>query len=103
MGPKFGYHSKDNGWATFDNVRIPRRNMLMGIAQVSKEGDFSINGDPKVLYTTMMLIRTSIVIDCPMFSMISLKVALRYGSVRRQFSTIKGKREERKIIDYQTF
>jgi len=35
--------------------------MLMGIASLSKEGDFSINGDPKVLYTTMMLIRTSIV------------------------------------------
>lgn len=24
MGPKFGYLSKDNGWMTFDNVRIPR-------------------------------------------------------------------------------
>jgi acyl-CoA oxidase len=83
MGPKFGYHSKDNGWATFDHVRIPRRNMLMGIAALSKEGDFSINGDPKVLYTTMMLIRTSIVIDCPVFSLTALKIALRYGAVRR--------------------
>jgi acyl-CoA oxidase len=24
MGPKFGYHGKDNGWMTMDNVRIPR-------------------------------------------------------------------------------
>jgi acyl-CoA oxidase len=24
MGPKFGYGSKDNGWMTLDNVRIPR-------------------------------------------------------------------------------
>lgn len=24
MGPKFGYHSKDNGWLTLNNVRIPR-------------------------------------------------------------------------------
>lgn len=24
MGPKFGYHSKDNGWMVLDNVRIPR-------------------------------------------------------------------------------
>lgn len=28
MGPKFGYHSKDNGWLTFDHVRIPRDQML---------------------------------------------------------------------------
>jgi acyl-CoA oxidase len=24
IGPKLGYHGKDNGWATFDKVRIPR-------------------------------------------------------------------------------
>jgi acyl-CoA oxidase len=24
LGPKFGYSSKDNGWMTFDNVRIPK-------------------------------------------------------------------------------
>ena len=28
MGPKMGYHSKNNGWATFDHVRIPRDQML---------------------------------------------------------------------------
>jgi len=103
MGAKFGYHSKDNGWATFDHMRIPRTNMLMGISSLSKEGEFKILGDPKVLYTTMMLIRTSIVEVCPAYSLLALKIALRYGSVRRQFSTIKGQRIERKIIDYQTF
>lgn len=83
IGAKFGYHSKDNGWARFEHLRIPRNNMLMGIASLSKEGDFSMEGDPKVLYTTMMLIRTSIVLDCPNYSMIAIKIALRYGSVRR--------------------
>jgi len=51
----------------------------------------------------MMLIRTSIVECCPNYSLNALKIALRYGSVRRQFATIKGQRIERKIIDYQTF
>ena len=23
IGPKFGYNGKDNGWMTFDKVRIP--------------------------------------------------------------------------------
>jgi len=31
VGHKIGYFSKDNGWATFENIRIPRSNMLMGI------------------------------------------------------------------------
>jgi len=55
----------------------------MGIASLSKEGDFSMEGDPKVLYTTMMLIRTGIVLDCPNLSLLAIKITLRYGSVRR--------------------
>lgn len=95
LGPKFGYVSKDNGWATFDHVRIPRTNMLMGIVSISKDGDFEIKGDPKVLYTTMMLIRTSIVLDCPIAAESALLIALRYGTCRRQFATIKGTKVER--------
>lgn len=103
LGNKFGYVSKDNGWAIFDNLRIPRTNMLMRIAELSREGEFSIKGDPKVLYTTMMLIRQGIVVDCPQSSLMALKIAFRYGVGRRQFATMKGQRAERKIIDYQTF
>jgi hypothetical protein len=57
--------------------------MLMGIADLSKDGEFTLKADPKVLYTTMMLIRTSIVIECPAFSLVCLQIALRYASVRR--------------------
>ena len=60
LGPKFGYSSKDNGWATFNKVRIPRTDMLMGFCKVTKEGEFSIEGDLRVLYTTMMVIRNYI-------------------------------------------
>jgi acyl-CoA oxidase len=28
LGPKIGYKEKDNGWMTFNNVRIPRDQML---------------------------------------------------------------------------
>lgn len=28
IGPKFGYHNKDNSWMTMDHIRIPRENML---------------------------------------------------------------------------
>lgn len=29
IGPKFGYNTKDNGYLRFNQVRIPRENMLM--------------------------------------------------------------------------
>jgi len=28
IGPKFGYISKENGWMSFNNVSIPRKNMV---------------------------------------------------------------------------
>jgi len=83
IGPKIGYQSKDNGWASFDHVRIPRSNMLMAITEVNKEGQFELKADPKVLYTTMMLIRTLIVLDSPNAPLLALLFAFRYGSVRR--------------------
>lgn len=102
MGPKFGYESKDNGWAMFDQVRIPRSNMLMGLAEVEKDGTFSIKKDMRVLYTTMMLIRLTIACDTVNILYASLQIAIRYAAVRRQFTTLQESKEERKILDYQT-
>lgn len=102
MGPKFGYSSKDNGWAIFDNVRIPRVNMLMGLASVDKLGKFKILRDMRVLYSTMLYIRTLICTSVGNFLSGSLQIAIRYACVRRQFATIKGSKDERQIIDYQT-
>jgi len=36
IGGKFGMNSTNNGYLAFDNVRIPRKNMLMKNAQVLK-------------------------------------------------------------------
>lgn len=102
IGPKFGYTQKDNGWAIFNQVRIPRTNMLMGMAEVSKDGAFKKVGDPRVLYATMMLIRTRIVFTMNHSMFAALTIALRYAAVRRQFATIDKSKEERRIIDYQT-
>jgi acyl-CoA oxidase len=58
LGPKLGYAAKDNGWATFDHIRIPRSDMMMGLCTVDKAGKFKVTGDPRVLYIVMMHIRT---------------------------------------------
>lgn len=60
MGPKMGYHSKNNGWCTFDQVRIPRDQMLMRYLSVSREGDVQMEGDLRALYSVMMDIRVQI-------------------------------------------
>ena len=103
IGPKIGYTSKDNGWMSFDNVRIPRTNMLMGLSEVTKDGEFSINGDPRVLYTVMMGIRSAIVSGSGIYYTIqAVRNATRYCCVRRQFKTQHDSVIERKVIDYQT-
>ena len=74
--------------------------MLMGIASLDKEGNFSLKADVRLLYSTMMLIRMTIITDVVSWLIPALQIALRYASVRRQFSTINGSKLERKIIDY---
>jgi acyl-CoA oxidase len=54
MGPKLGYNSASNGYASFDHVRIPRNQMLMRFVSVDEEGTFSIEGDTRILYAVMM-------------------------------------------------
>lgn len=84
LGPKIGYNSKDNGWCSFDKVRIPRTNMLMGICDITKEGEMSLKGDPRFLYSVMMGIRAGIVNGCGLyFTVQAARNAMRYCSVRR--------------------
>lgn len=61
MGPKMGYHGKDNGWLTLNKVRIPRDQLLQRFISVDREGSFSIEGNLKMLYSTMLKTRMSII------------------------------------------
>jgi hypothetical protein len=74
--------------------------MLMGIFELSKEGELSLHGDFRVLYTVMMFIRILLTALSAHFSTMSTLICTRYCSVRRQFSTQQGTKEERKVIDY---
>jgi acyl-CoA oxidase len=68
IGPKIGYNVMDNGFAHFDQVKIPRRNMAMRFATVDEQGHYqrvvrSSNNDAtsKIAYITMMQVRAHIV------------------------------------------
>lgn len=90
MGPKFGYASKDNGWLTLNNVRIPRENMPCRFLKVDREGAVSIEGDLRIIYSTMLKTRFTIISAGPPVLGTQLLVAMRYSAVRRQFKNISG-------------
>lgn len=101
IGPKFGFNSKNNGWCTFDNVRIPRENMLMKYAKVERDGSFSINGDVRGLYSAMMMIRVQLANHSFEYLERGLTIALRYSVIRRQFkNNLDNPKTETKLLDY---
>lgn len=48
-------------------VRVPRKNMLMGMSEILEDGSYNIkkNKEPKEIYTSMMLIKAGVVFDSP--------------------------------------
>lgn len=64
--------------------------MLQRYINVDREGNVTIQGDLRVLYTSMMNIRTVLVYDSKSYIAAALTIALRYSAVRRQFKNISG-------------
>ena len=100
IGPKVGYITKDNGYLSFHQVRVPRSNLLSKLIDVSAQGELEIKGDPKVLYASMMLIRKIIVGMFPKLYSNGLTIAVRYSLFRKMFRDDRG--HEVTIADYQT-
>ncbi len=100
VGPKHGFSIKDNGYAIFNNFRIPRRNMLMKYHTVSKEGVYALQGNEKISYATMLLTRAGIISSFYKSSAKMITIATRYSIIRTQFKGKNGK--EVPVLDYQT-
>ena len=99
IGPKYGYNAKDNGYVIFKNHKIPRKNMLMKYAVVTKDGEYFRKGDEKISYATMLLIRSTIPLICYLSLTKGVLIATRYSLVRKQFKDDEG--NEIPILDYQ--
>lgn len=111
IGPKIGYNNMDNGFAIFDNVLIPRRNMAMRFASVDKHGKYHKNvvdeATSKVAYITMMQVRAYIVNEAGKNLAMACTINVRYSAVRRQgFDEQKPKdpktnlKPELQVLDY---
>lgn len=100
IGPKYAFHSRDNGFLRLNAVRIPRRYMLQKSTSVSKEGIVNTTGNPRLVYATMMIVRRAISTTWPKIYAQGLTIACRYSIFRKQFKDESG--NEIPIIDYQT-
>lgn len=87
IGPKFGYNSKDNGYMILKNVRIPRTNLFKRFYEVDRQGNFNIKGDLRIVYCIMLETRVLYSQISPLDLSKALTIGIRYGVVRRQFST----------------
>lgn len=102
IGPKYGFNLKDNGYMIFTNFRVPRSALLSRFVSCSRDGNLSINGDPKVAYSTMMMIRVTLLNLGWDLLIKTICVVDRYLNFRTQFKSIANSDQERKIIDYQS-
>ena len=101
IGAKLGYNSIDNGYLMFDNVKVPHSAHLSRFTAISREGEFELKSDPRLLYSIMSVTRLSIILGCAFNMFRANMVAIRYAVCRRQFSNQVGTKEERKLLDYQ--
>jgi len=86
----------------FNNFKIPRSAMLSRFIECTPEGKFLQKGDPRVAYSTMMLIRIQLIEAASPYIIRPLVIAARYAAVRKQFKTLPNSEEERRILDYQS-
>ena len=100
IGSKIGYNAQDNGFCRFERVRIPRVQMAMRNARLSRTGEYTTSGSVArdVLYSTMTLVRAEIVGNCANALAKACTIAIRYSAVRRQGFADGG--HETIVLDY---
>ncbi len=103
-GHKEGLNGVDNGRLWFDNVRIPRTNLLDRFGGVSKEGTYTsaITSPSRRFFTmlgTLVAGRISIAGAAVSAVKVGLTIAVRYAASRRQFGPEGG--SEVPILSYR--
>ncbi|KAK9152944.1 hypothetical protein Sjap_000424 [Stephania japonica] len=105
-GHKIGLNGVDNGRIWFENVRIPRENLLNRVADVSPDGQYlSSIKDPDQRFAAFLAPLTSgrvtISVSAIYSAKVSLAIAIRYALTRRAFS-ISPNGPEVLLLDYPT-
>nr|XP_043625835.1 acyl-coenzyme A oxidase 3, peroxisomal-like [Erigeron canadensis] len=103
-GHKLGLNGVDDGRIWFDNLRVPRENMLNSVADVTPDGQYtSAIKDPDQRFAAFLAPLTCgrvTIATCSMnTTKIGLAVALRYSLSRRAFS-VRSNEPEVLLLDY---
>jgi len=104
-GEKMGLNGVDNGRLWFDNVRIPRENLLDRFASVAPDGSYEspIPSPGKRFFTMLSTLiggRVSVARAGLSAAKSGLTIAVRYGARRRQFGPKDA--PEVPLMDYRT-
>jgi acyl-CoA oxidase len=104
-GHKAGLNGVDNGRLWFDQVRIPRDNLLDRYGQVFEGGRYysDIENETKRFFTTVGTLvqgRISVSGAAVSATKVALAIAVKYGMARRQFSAPDSD-EEIRILDFR--
>lgn len=102
-GYKGGLNGIDNGRLAFNNVRVPRVNLLNRYGNIDSSGNYSspIESKGRRFFTmlgTLIQGRVSLVGAVTNAEKLALLIAVRYAHERKQFGTSNG--DEQRIIDY---
>jgi acyl-CoA oxidase len=95
-----GMASADNGFIRFHHVRIPRGNMLARYSQVTPRGKYITPKHAKLSYGSMVTLRVGVVNAEAWNLARAVTIAVRYTTVRRQFSSTTT--EEDQVITYSS-
>lgn len=103
-GLKGGLNGIDNGRLFFDQVRIPRTNLLNRYADVTPDGTYTsvIDSPGRRFFTQLGALvqgRVSLVGAVVNAQKLALDIAINYGLERKQFPGPDG--EEKTLLDYQ--
>ncbi|EGT32383.1 CBN-ACOX-1 protein [Caenorhabditis brenneri] len=101
IGPKMAYNIVDNGFLGFNQYRIPRTNLLMRHTKVEPDGTYIKPPHAKINYSAMVHVRSYMLTGQAIMLAMSLTIATRYSSVRRQ-GQIDKNQPEVKVLEYQT-
>ncbi|BFZ58374.1 hypothetical protein PYCC9005_005436 [Savitreella phatthalungensis] len=102
IGPKHygGFNMNDNGFARFDKVRVPLENFLCRYASLSREGVYTPAKHAKIGYGSMVALRAGMPLVQGLELAKCATIAVRYTTVRRQFSGKDG--VEQQVIKYSS-
>ncbi|VDC07677.1 unnamed protein product [Peniophora sp. CBMAI 1063] len=86
IGPKVhsAWRATDNGYASFNRVRVPRTWMLSRFAQVTRTGEYVRPPHAKIAYGGMMYLRAGFTAQAGWTLAKAITIAIRYTTIRRQ-------------------